>query len=130
MIFNCTTLQSLALQIFETFIGILLLANLSLNQTLLTFLLYVRQSKMTQLILAISPWEVIFLYSEKILVLLCMVSQFMLKKYFLLHGTYLQKTLQILNYVFDWLYSLTVLLLFPLWITFLVFLHSFWFYFI
>ena len=28
----------------------------------------------------------------------------MLKKDFLLHGTYLQKTLQILTYVFDWLY--------------------------
>ena len=130
IIVNRTTLQSLALRIFEAFVRILLIANLSLNQTLLTFLLYVRQTKMTQLILAISPWEVIFLYSEKILVLLCMVSQFMLKKYFLLHGTYLQKTLQILNYVFDWLYSLSVLLLFPLLITFLVFLHSFWFYFI
>ena len=130
IILNRTTLWSLALRIFEAFVRILLIVNLSLNQTLLTFLLYVRQTKMTQLILAISPWEVIFLYSEKILVLLCMVSQFMLKKYFLLHGTYLQKTLQILNYVFDWLYSLSVLLLFPLWITFLVFLHSFWFYFI
>ena len=40
--------------------------NLSLNQTLLTFLLYVRQTWMTQLILAISLWEVIFLYPEKI----------------------------------------------------------------
>ena len=34
-----------------------------------------------------------------------MVLHFMLKKDFLLHGTYLQKTLQILTYVFDWLYS-------------------------
>ena len=39
---------------------VLLIANLSLNQTLLTFLLCVvmRQTWMTQLILAISPWEV------------------------------------------------------------------------
>ena len=34
-----------------------------------------------------------------------MVLHFMLKKDFLLHGTYLQKTLQILTYAFDWLYS-------------------------
>ena len=33
-----------------------------------------------------------------------MVSQLMLKKDFLLHWTYLWKTLQILIYVFDWLY--------------------------
>ena len=33
-----------------------------------------------------------------------MVSQFMLKKDFLVHGTYLWKTLQILPYVFDLLY--------------------------
>ena len=45
---------SLALWIFEVFIWILLIANLSLNQTLLTFLLCVKQTWMTQLILAIS----------------------------------------------------------------------------
>ena len=39
---------------FEAFVQILLIANLSLNQTLLTFLLCVRQTWMTQLILAIS----------------------------------------------------------------------------
>ena len=58
---NWTTLWSLALRIFEAFIRILLIVNLSLNQTLLTFLLCVRQTWMTQLILAISLWEVIFL---------------------------------------------------------------------
>ena len=41
-------------RIFEAFIRILLIASLSLNQTLLTFLLCVRQTWMTQLILAIS----------------------------------------------------------------------------
>ena len=69
IILNCTTLWSLALQIFEAFVRILLIVNLSLNQTLLTFLLCVRQTWMTQLILAISLWEVIFLWSERILVL-------------------------------------------------------------
>ena len=49
----------LASWISETFVRILLIANLSLNQTLLTFLLCVRQTWMTQLILVISLWEVI-----------------------------------------------------------------------
>ena len=58
---NRKTLHSLALQIIEAFIRILLIVNLFFNQTLLTFLLYVRQTWMTQLILAISLLEVIFL---------------------------------------------------------------------
>ena len=45
---------NLALQIFEVFVRILLNANLSLNQTLLTLLIYEEQTWMTQLILAIS----------------------------------------------------------------------------
>ena len=61
IILNHTTPESLASQIFEAFVPILLIPNLSLNQTLLTFLLCVRQTWMTQLILAISVWEVIFL---------------------------------------------------------------------
>ena len=51
---NHITLQSLALQIFKAFVRDLLIANLSLNQTLLTFLFYVKKTWMTQLILAIS----------------------------------------------------------------------------
>ena len=51
---NYLTLSSLALQLFEAFVQILLIVNLSMNQTLLTFLLYVRPTWMTQLILAIS----------------------------------------------------------------------------
>ena len=39
---------------FEAFVGILLIVNLFLNQTLLTFLLYLRQTWMPQLILATS----------------------------------------------------------------------------
>ena len=49
-----SNLRSLALLIFEAFVRILLIVNISLNQTLLTFLLYVRQTWMAQLILAIS----------------------------------------------------------------------------
>ena len=46
--------QNLALPIFEIFIRILLNVNLSLSQTLLTFLVSARQTWITQLILAIS----------------------------------------------------------------------------
>ena len=45
---------NVALQIFEAFVPVLLNVNLSLNQTVLTFLLYVGQTWMTRLILAIS----------------------------------------------------------------------------
>ena len=89
IILNRATLWSLALKIFEAFVRILLIVNHSLNQTLLTFLLCVRQTCMTQLILAISLWEVIFLSSKRILVLICIVSQLMWKKDFLSHRTYL-----------------------------------------
>ena len=41
------------------------------------------------MILAISLWEVIFLWSERIPGLICMVLQFMWRKDFLLLGTYL-----------------------------------------
>ena len=64
---NGRTLKNLALPIFEVFIWSLLDMNLSLNQILPTFLLYVRQTWLTQLSLAISPWGVIFLLSERIL---------------------------------------------------------------
>ena len=42
IILNSAALQSLALRIFEAVVQILLIANRSLNQTLLTFLLSVR----------------------------------------------------------------------------------------
>ena len=58
---NHTTLYNLALPIFEAFIRILLNLNFSLNQTVLTFWLYVRHTWMTQLILAISLLWVIFI---------------------------------------------------------------------
>ena len=46
--------DNLALQILEVFVRTLLNVNLFLNETLLTFLLCVRQTWMVQLILAIS----------------------------------------------------------------------------
>ena len=58
---NNTTLWNLALPIFEVFIQLSLNVNLSLNQTLLAFLPSVRQTLMTQLILAISLWGFLFL---------------------------------------------------------------------
>ena len=61
----------------------LLNVNVSFNQTLLTFLLYMRQTWMTQLILAI------FSFNPERFYYSCMVLQFMWKKDFLLHGTFL-----------------------------------------
>ena len=50
IILNHTTLWSLALQIYEVFVRILLIVNLSLNETLLAFLLCAKQTWTTQLI--------------------------------------------------------------------------------
>ena len=58
---NCLTLWILDLAIFNVFVWILLVVNLSWNQTLLIFLLDIRQSWKTQLIEVISLWEVICL---------------------------------------------------------------------
>ena len=59
--FESNNSLKLSFTIFEAFVRILLNVNLSLNQTLLTFLLYVRLTWTAQLILAISVWGVIFL---------------------------------------------------------------------
>ena len=68
--------------------------------------------------------------SWKTLVFICMVLQFIWMKSFLLHGTYLQKTLQIITYVFDWLYFTQCLTSFSS-IDHLFRLYAcFWFYFI
>ena len=47
-----------------------------------------------------------------------------------LYRTYLEKTLQILTYVFDWIYFTQYLTCFPLSITSFIVVYSFWFYFI
>ena len=77
------------LKTFLAFIRILLNVNLSLNQTLLTFWFYMRQTWMTQLIMAVSLWRILLFWSERILLLICMILQFMWRKDFLLYGTYL-----------------------------------------
>ena len=73
----------------------------------------VGQTWMAQLILAISLCGVIFLYSERMLLLICMVFQFTWRKDCLLHGTYLQKILQSLICIFNWLYFTQCLTSFP-----------------
>ena len=63
---NHTTLWILDLPVFNVFVWNLLVVNLSLNQTLLIFLLYMRQTWKTWLIQAISLWGVILLLLERI----------------------------------------------------------------
>ena len=90
--------------LIEAFIPILLNVNLSLNQTLLTFLLYVRQTWMTQLILAISLWGLSsfntkrFYYSHAWSCSLCK------RRTSFCTGLISRKQLQILTYVFHYLY--------------------------
>ena len=114
--------QILALQIFEGFVTILLNVNLSLNQTLRTYLLF-RQTWMTQVILAISLWGVIFLRYEKILLLYAWSCS-------LCERTISRKIFGFLLMLSIGFTSLIVLLPFPLLITFFADLHDFWFYFI
>ena len=52
---DINSMKSLAWWIFEAFVQIFLIVDPSLNQTLLTFLLFLRQTWVTQLILLISP---------------------------------------------------------------------------
>ena len=72
--------------------------NLSFNRTLLTFFLCVRQAWVTQLILAISLWQVIFLWSKRILQLVCIVSHFVKE------GLSFAWDLSLENSGFYWLY--------------------------
>ena len=47
IVLNRVTLSNLSLQIFVAFVQIFFIVNLSLNQTLLAFLLYMRQTLIT-----------------------------------------------------------------------------------
>ena len=128
IILNCKTLWSLALWIFEAYVWILLIVNLSLNQTLLTFF-WVRQTWLTQLILALSLWKVIFnskgfWYSY---VWSCSLCERRTSFCTRLISRKLCRFLFMFSTGFT---SLSVLLLFPLLITFFSFVHGFWFYFI
>ena len=68
---------------------------------------------MTELIRKSSLWVVILFLSQRILLLICMVMQFMwtTNKNFLLPRKYLKKTLWILT-IFDWLYFIQCLTFF------------------
>ena len=130
IILNHTTLWSLALRIIEAFVWILLIVNLSLNQTLLTFLLCVRQTWMTQLILEFLCERLSsfnskgFWYSYAWSRSLCERRTSSCTE--LISGK-LGRCLFLFSTGFT---SLGVLLLFPLSITFFSFAHGFWFYFI
>ena len=130
IILNRTTLWSLALRIFEAFVQILLIVNLSLNQTLLTFLLCVRQTWMTQLFQQflcerLSSYNAKgFWYSYAWCCSLCE------RRTSFCMGLISRKLWRFLFMFSIGFTSLSVLRLFPLSITFFSFVHGFWFYFI
>ena len=96
--------------IFDVFILISLVVNLSLNKTLLITLFYVRLPWMTQLILAISLWVAISFEFERILLL--MHGPAIYVKEGLPFSLYLflkNSTQRILIYVFKWLYFIPCL---------------------
>ena len=114
---------------FEAFVQILLIVNLSLNQTLLTFLLCVRLTWMTPL------WQFLcerlssfnpkgFQYSYAWSCSLCE------KRTSFCTGLISVKLSKFLLMFSTGFTSISVLLHFPLSITFFVFVHGFWFYFI
>lgn len=72
--------ESSALPIFEVFVLIVLVVNFSLSQALLIFLLYMKQTRKTQLILTISLWGIMFFSFKRILLLLCMVLKVMWRR--------------------------------------------------
>ena len=105
---NRTTLQSLALQIFEAFVQISLIENLSLNQTLLTFVLYVKANLDDSMdsgnffmigYMRGSFNSKVFYYSYTWARSLCEGGTSFCT------GTYICKTLLVLTCFFDWLYS-------------------------
>ena len=88
IILNCASLWSLALRIFEAFIRICWLWIFpSIKLSWHSSSVWNKPGSLNWF------WqflcEVIFLYSERILLLICMFSLFMWKKDFLLHRTYL-----------------------------------------
>ena len=86
-----------------------ILNSVNYNHIINITLFYMRQNWMTQLILAISLWEVISFWSERILLLICMILHFMCREALLLREMYVKKTLLFLTYVFDWLYFIQCL---------------------
>ena len=114
---NQITLNCTALWVYQ-FTNIFLDANLTLNQTLVTFLLYVRQTTMTQLILVFSVTHMHGLA-------VCVKGG----GSFCTGFTY-RKLCRLLFRFLTGCTSLSALLLFPLSITFFFFVHGFCCYFI
>ena len=98
--------------------------NPSLNQTLLTFLLCVGQTWMAQLILAISLCGVIFLYSERMLLLYAWSSSLREGKTAFCTELTSRKFCNLLFAFSTGFTSRSVLLLFPLLITFFIIINS------
>ena len=114
---NQITLNCTALWVYQ-FTNIFLDANLTLNQTLVTFLLYVRQTTMTQLILVFSVTHMHGLaVCVKGLVSFCT-------------GFTYRKLCRLLFRFFTGCTSFSALLLFPLSTNFFFFVHGFCCYFI
>ena len=122
--------HSLTLQIFEAFVQILLIVNLSLNQILLAFWLYVRQTWMTHLILAISLWGLFFINPKRLYYSYARSLSLREGRNSFCTGRISRKFCRVLLMFLTGFTSLSVLLLFPLPINFFLFLHGFWFYFI
>ena len=84
---------------------------------------------MMQLFLTFSLWGVLFLESEKNLLLICMFWQFMPRKDPLFAQDLSQES-SVNSYLFSTGFaSISVFFLLPLSITFFIFMHGFWFYF-
>ena len=128
---NHTTLWNLTLQVFEAFTKILLNVNLSLNQTPLVLLLYVRQIWMIQLILSISLWGFTFFLIQK-----DSITHMHSLAVYVKEGVPFAHNLSLENFVNSHLCFWLALLhsvsyfFFPLSITFFVFMHGFGFCFI
>ena len=118
----------MALRMFEAFVQILFIVNLSLNQSLLTFLLCVRKTWMTHFdnfsvrIYLPLIWKDSVTHIHGLAVYVKEGLPFA-------WDLYLENSAH--SYMFSTGFtSLSVLLLFPLSIPFFIFMHSFWFCFI
>ena len=87
--------------LIDSFVPILLNVNISSNQALLIFLLSVRQTWMTQLILAISLWWVIFLNAKRFYYSYGWSCSLCERKGFLFHRIYLENSAD--SYLCFWL---------------------------
>ena len=116
---NHTILKNLALRILETFVWILLNANLSLNQTLLASLDdSIDSGKFSVRVYFPLIWK-----DSIICALLKHVLAVYSKEWLPFARDLFLENSEILTYVFDWLYFTLFLLVFPESITFSFFMH-------